>query len=403
MTSRLPLDGVKVLDVASWIAAPAAAVVLGDWGADVVKVEPPGEGDPHRANGVNLASVPKSPVNYLWHLDARNKRSVALDLKHPEGRAALDRLIRWADVLITNFPHPVRARLNLRYDDVRLVNPRLIYASFTGYGEAGPDKDQAGFDSTAYFGRSGISDLARYEGQPPGVPLPAQGDRASSMGLTAAILLALIRRQQTGEGGMVSSSLYANGLWANGIMAQAALIDAYIGPRPPRERPRSALANYYETRDGRWMLITIINEDRVFPVLAEAIGEPALVRDPRFSSTADRRRNAGDLAAILDHALKQKSWAEWHATFSAANITHTLIGKAQDLPTDAQAVAAKAVVETAIAEMPRTIAAPFDIAGLSPRQAGPGPAVGEHTDTVLAEAGFSAGEIAALKACGAAA
>jgi formyl-CoA transferase len=212
-----------------------------------------------------------------------------------------------------------------------------------------------------------------------------------------------MRRQQTGEGGMVSSSLYANGLWANGIMAQAALLNAYIGPRPPREKPRSALANYYETRDGRWMLITIINEDRTFPILAKVIGEAALVDDPRFAETAERRRNAGDLAAVLDRALKQKTWVEWHDIFSAANITHTLIGKAQDIPTDAQAVAAKAVVETTIPEMPRTIAAPFDIAGLSPRRAGRGPAVGEHTDTVLAEAGFSADEIAALKATGAAA
>jgi formyl-CoA transferase len=241
MTSQLPLDGVKVLDVASWIAAPAAAVVLGDWGADVVKVEPPGEGDPHRLNGVSLTSVPKSPVNYLWHLDARNKRSVALDLKHPDGRATLARLIGWADVLITNFPHPVRARLALDYESVRAINPRLIYASFTGYGEAGPDKDQPGFDSTAFFGRSGISDLARYEGQPPGVPLPAQGDRSASMSLACGILMALLRRHQTGEGGLVASSLYANGLWSNGIMAQAALLVAYVPRRAPRGTPRSAL------------------------------------------------------------------------------------------------------------------------------------------------------------------
>ncbi|MEZ5816983.1 MAG: CaiB/BaiF CoA-transferase family protein [Hyphomicrobiaceae bacterium] len=402
MTSPLPLAGVRVLDVASWIAAPAAAVVLGDWGADVIKVEPPGEGDPHRLNGTSLTSVPKSPVNYLWHLDARNKRSVALDLKHPDGRRALDRLIAWADVLITNFPHPVRARLSLDYETVSPINPRLIYASFTGYGETGPGKDLPGFDSTAYFGRSGISDLARYEGQPPGVPLPAQGDRASAMGLTAGILMALIRRQQTGKGGLVSSSLYANGLWANGIMAQAALLDTYLPPRPPRETPRTALANYYETRDGRWMLLAIINEDRSFPVLCEVIGEPGLVDDPRFATTEARRRNARDLTAILDAALRRRTWIDWHEIFAARNITHTLIGKASDIPSDPQAVAAKAVVATDIPEMPRTIASPFDLAGMEPRRAGPAPAVGEHTDAVLTEAGFSGAEIAALKASGAA-
>lgn len=403
MPSPLPLDGLKVLDIASWIAAPAAAIVLGDYGADVVKVEPPGEGDPHRANGINLTSVPKSPVNYMWHLDARNKRSLALDLKHPSGRVALDRLIGWADVLITNFPHPVRERLKLRYEDVRGINRRLIYASFTGYGESGPDKDQPGFDSTAYFGRSGISDLARYEGQPPGVPLPAQGDRASAMGLTSGILMALLRRGQTGEGGMVASSLYANGVWANGIMAQAALVDAYLGPRPPRDRPRSALANYYETGDGRWMLITVINEDRIFPVLAKVLAEPSLLDDPRFATTPERRRHASALASILDGALARRSYAEWHEIFAANNITHTLIGRASDIPGDPQAVAAEAVVETDIGELPRTIAAPFAIAGLAPRRPGPAPAVGEHTDAVLADAGFTATEIAALKASGAAA
>lgn len=401
--ARLPLDGIKVLDVASWIAAPAAAVVLGDFGADVVKIEPPGEGDPHRANGATLTSVPKSEVNYLWHLDARNKRSVALDLKNADGRAALDRLIRWADVLITNFPHPVRTRLALDYSSVQPINPRLIYASFTGYGESGPLKDQPGFDSTAYFGRSGISDLARYEGQPPGVPLPAQGDRAAAMGLTAGILMALIRRQQTGEGGLVSSSLYANGLWSNGIMAQAALLDAYIAPRPPRETPRTALSNYYETKDGRWMLLAVINEERMFPVLCKAIGQPALVDDPLFATTTDRRRNAAALTAIIDPALKQRTWVDWHEILAAHNITHTLIGKASDIPTDAQAVAAKAIVETDIPEMPRTVAAPFDLGGLAPRRAGAAPDVGQHTDEVLAEAGFSSSEIAALKASGAAA
>jgi formyl-CoA transferase len=402
MSGSLPLDGVKVLDVATWIAAPAAAVVLGDWGADVVKVEQPGEGDPHRHNGANLPSVPKSPVNYLWHLDARNKRSVALDLKHPQGRAALDRLIGWADVLITNFPHPVRERLRLGYEHVRTINPRLIYASFTGYGEAGPDKDQQGFDSNAYFGRPGISDLARYEGQPPGVPLPAQGDRASSMGLVSGILMALLQRERTGEGGMVATSLYANGLWANGIMAQAALLDAYIGPRPPRETPRSALANYYETGDGRWMLLSIINEQSMFPALCKALGLENLSRDPRFAETADRRRHARELTDILDRTLKTKSWEAWHEILGAHRLTHALIGKAQDLPGDVQAVAAKAVVETAIPEMPRTIAAPFEIAGLTPRKAGPGPRVGEHTTAVLAEAGMSQSEIAALEESGAA-
>ena len=178
MTSRLPFEGLTVLDVSTFIAAPAAAVVLGDYGADVIKVEQPGEGDPHRTN-INLTNFPKAAVNYPWHLDARNKRSIALDLKADRGRSALDRLIARADVLITNFPFPVRARLRLNYADVTPVNERLIYASFTGYGESGPDKDQIGFDSNAYFARSGLLDSARYEGQPPAFSLPGSGEEPS--------------------------------------------------------------------------------------------------------------------------------------------------------------------------------------------------------------------------------
>lgn len=403
MTRRLPLEGVKVLDIATWIAAPAAAVVLGDYGADVIKVEEPGSGDPNRHTGTALASVPKSPVNYIWHLDARNKRSVALDLKQPAGRAALDRLIATADVLITNFPFPVRARLKLGYEDVRHVNPRLIYASFSGYGEAGPDKDQPGFDSTAYFGRSGLSDVARYEDQPPGVPMPAQGDRASAMALVAGILLALLDRGRTGEGTMVSSSLYANGVWSNAIQAQAALVDAWLGPRPPRETPRSALGNYYRTRDDRWLMLAIPAEDKAWPALCHAIGRPELEADPRFADTPTRRRHAAALTAIFDEEFATRDWSHWRERLVAGNITHAPIAKMADLPADQQAAAAGIVVESDAADMARTIATPFRMTSAEPRRAGPAPGLGAHTDAVLAEAGLTPAEIAALRASGAAA
>ncbi|MBL8675556.1 MAG: CoA transferase, partial [Rhodospirillales bacterium] len=200
----LPLSGMRVLDISSFIAAPAAAAVLGDWGADVIKVEAP-EGDPNRLMVRDSPSYPKSPVNYAWHLDSRNKRSISLDLKQPAARAALDRLIERSDILIINFPPPVRDRLRLRYEDVKAVNPRMIYASLTGYGETGPDRDRPGFDATAYFARSGLFDAQRYEGGPPGTAVPAQGDRATAMGLVSSILMAVIHRMKTGEGSWVGT------------------------------------------------------------------------------------------------------------------------------------------------------------------------------------------------------
>ncbi|MGE5510392.1 MAG: CaiB/BaiF CoA transferase family protein [Bacteroidota bacterium] len=402
MTDRLPLDGITVLDVSSFIAAPAAAVVLGDYGADVIKVEQPGEGDPHRTN-IELTSFPKAAVNYPWHLDSRNKRSIALDLKMPAGRAALDRLIERADVLITNFPFPVRERLELAYDDVKHLNPRLIYASFSGYGEEGPDKDQIGFDSNAFFARSGILDSARYADQPPGVALPAAGDRPSAMAFLSGILMALLQRERTGRGTCVSSSLLANGLWANGVHVQAALVGGFLPPRPPRTTPRSGIANFYQARDGRWILLSVVREDKMWPALCRALERPDLEQDPRFADTPTRRRNAAALTEILDGVFKTRDCADWVRLFKAHNLPHAPVARAEDIPHDTQAVAARAVVETANPEMPRTLAAPFQIAGVEARKAGPGPALGQHTDEILRQAGFTQAEITALKASGAAA
>ena len=402
MANPLPLDGLRVLDVSSFIAAPAAAVVLGDYGADVIKVEPPGEGDPHRGN-INLTSFPKSEVNYPWHLDARNKRSIALDLKNPQGRAALDRLIDQADILITNYPFPVRARLRLGYEEVSARNPRLIYASFSGYGEEGTDKDQPGYDSNAYFARSGLIDALHYEGQPPGFAMPAQGDRPSAMALLSAILIALIDRAKTGKGTWVASNLLANGLWSNGVYAQAALLGSYLPNRPPRERPRSALANIYLTSDERWLQINVTNETRDFPVILEMIERPDLATDTRFAERTSRHANAAALREILDPIIRTRPFVHWNRFLKARGVPHSMINRMQDIPTDAQAVAARAVVETDTPGMPQTLAAPFQIGHAAPRRPGPGPELGQHTDVILREAGLSENEIAALRASGAAA
>ena len=398
---RLPLDGIRVLDVSSFIAAPAAAVVLGDYGAEVIKVEAPGEGDPHRTN-IELASFPKAKVNYPWHLDARNKKSVALDLKSKEGRSALDRLIETADVLITNFPFPVRDRLSLGYEAVQNVNPRIIYASFSGYGEEGEEKDQLGFDANAFFGRAGILDQARYEGQPPAFALPAQGDRCSAMSLVSAILIALLDRARTGKGTWVASSLYANGLWSNGVHVQAALVGSYLPPRPPRDRPRSAIANIFVTKDERWMQVSVVREEKMWSTFCRAIERPDLENDPRFAETSIRRKNTVELTRILDPVFKMRTYAEWHAVLGRHNLPHSPIARAEDIPVDPQAVAAKAIVPTDYSEMPRTVAAPFQIGGHAPRRPGPGPRLGADTDEVLAAAGFSPAEIAALRKSGAA-
>lgn len=400
MSHPLPLSGLLVLDVATWIAAPAAATVLGDYGADVIKIEQPGEGDANRYSQ-NSAHTPQMPINYRWHLDSRNKRSLALDLKNAAGRTALDRLIGQADILITNFPLPVRARLKLAYDDVKMINPRLIYGSFTGYGEDGPDKDQPGFDATAYFSRTGLLDAIRYEGSPPAFSLPAQGDRASAMGLLAGILMALYDRERTGKGRMVASSLLANGIWSNATLTQAGLVGGAIGPRPPPDRPRSALSNIYSTKDDRWFQLSAVNEAKHWPALCRAIEQPELMERSEFATRELRRSNATALAAALAPAFVRWSLKEVLDRLVEARVPHAPIARAIEIADDAQAVAARAVVPTAIPEMPRTVAAPFQLDGIAPITPQPAPALGADSDAVLRRCGFSDTEIDDLRAKGA--
>ena len=192
----------------------------------------------------------------------------------------LERLIKRADVMIVNFPPPARERLKLRWEDIEPLNPRLVYCSLTGYGETGPDRDRPGFDVTAYFGRSGILDAARYEDGPPGLSLPAQGDRATAMTLVAAILLGLRQRDRTGKGCWVGTSLYANGVWANGTSAAGALVGAHLPPRQSPDKPRNALTNLYRTKDDRWLQLLLVRDDRLWPVLCKAIERPDLGRGP---------------------------------------------------------------------------------------------------------------------------
>lgn len=396
----LPLAGLKVLDVSSFIAAPAAAVALADFGADVIKIEPPGEGDPHR-NSFRNASYPQSAHNFPWQLDGRLKRSLALDLKTDGARTILERLIRGADVMIVNFPPPARERLRLRWEDIEPINPRLVYCSLTGYGETGPDRDRPGFDVTAYFGRSGILDAARYEDGPPGLSLPAQGDRATAMTLVAAILLGLRRRDRTGKGSWVGTSLYANGVWANGTSAAGALIGATLPPRQSPDRPRNALTNLYRTKDDRWLQLLMVRDDRLWETFCTIIDRPELLRDERFAGRAERRAHALDLYAILRPVFAARTFAEWEQALAGTGIPFGVIGRLADVIEDEQARHAGIFADTANPEVPRTVNNPIRLGFATPRTAGPPPAVGQHNDEVLREAGFSAAEIDALKKSGA--
>src|ERR1700728_188860 len=307
MTDSL-FTGLKVIDCASWIAGPAAATMLSDFGADVIKIEPPGVGDPWRAS----TPIPGKQVDYYWQLTSRNKRSLALDLKHPDGQAVLHRLVASADVFITNFPLPVRDRLRMAPGDLTPLNKRLIYASFTAYGEAGEEAAKTGFDSTAYWARTGLMDAVRADVDTvPARSAPGMGDHPSATGLYAAIVTALYRREKTGLGGVVSSSLLQNGLWANGCFVQTRLFGEPVAHRPTREEAPNALANHYQTRDGRWFIMALFNEERQLRPLLAAIGREELTDDPRFATKQERQKNASALVVELDAVFATRDMPEW--------------------------------------------------------------------------------------------
>src|ERR1700748_556027 len=263
--------GLKVVEIASFIAAPAAATMLSDFGADVIKVEAPGMGDPQRL----LSSIPPSPAalgNYSWHLANRNKRGISINLKSEGGTQILKRLVEWADVLITNFPHGTREGLHLGYDEVSSWNPRIIYADITGFGDTGPDANLPGFDLTAFWSRSGLLAATRDAGAAPTSPVWGSGDYTTAVAIYAAITTALYHRERTGRGANVGTSLLATGVWATGTLVSAALAGGTPYELHDRSAPVNALTNPYQSEDGQWFMLAA--KRSVWPAVANAIGRP---------------------------------------------------------------------------------------------------------------------------------
>ena len=392
-------EGLKVLDCASFIAAPAAATVLSDFGADVIKIEPPGLGDPYR-NLPNLPGYPISPHNYAWMLESRNKKSLALDLTKADAKQVLHRLVAEADVFITNFPPAVRARLGVTYAELGPLNERLIYASFTGYGEKGEEANKPGFDSNAYWARSGLMDLVRADvDTTPARSVAGMGDHPCAMALYGAIVTALYKRERTGKGSHVSSNLMANGIWANGILAQAKLCDAKFQERPPRERALNAVTNHYRCRDGRWMILSLLNEDRQWPTLARCLGREDLVTDLRFATKVDRHARSLELIKIFDQIFATRDLAEWRKLLDGNGLVFGVVGILDDLPTDRQMTENDVLVPFEGDTM-LTVNSPIWVGGstkVSPRLP---PEIGQHSDEILRGAGYSESDIKQLRASG---
>jgi crotonobetainyl-CoA:carnitine CoA-transferase CaiB-like acyl-CoA transferase len=321
----------------------------------------------------------------------------------PEAREVLLALVRQADVFLTNFAPERLARLRLTWDDLGPANPRLVYASLTGYGEVGPEANKPGYDITAWWARSGLMDLVRPVDEPPSPSMPGMGDHPTALAVLAAIMLGLYRRERTGRGTRVSTSLLANGAWSNSILLQALLCGATFLERRPRHQARNALSNLYRARDGRWFLLTLLNEESDWPRLPPAIGRPDLRDDPRFATTAARRANAPALVAVLDEVFAGRDWPEWRARLDAHGVPCGGVSRLEDLRDDPQLEATGTVVPLPLLGHPglRTVMNPLQIHGEEPVPPGPAPALGEHTEEVLRSLGYDDAALGRLRRHGA--
>ena len=392
-------SGLKVVDFASFIAGPGAAVILSDFGADVVKVEPP-KGEMWRI-GQKIPPQPNSDIAYPFQLSNRNKRSLTLDLKSPSASAVLERLVKWADVFIVNTPHPARKKLKLEYEDVAQWNPRLIYADLTGYGEKGPDASLPGFDLTAFWARSGLLSMTRDAGSPPTWPVSGSGDNATAVAIYAAVVTALYRRERTGKGSYVTTSLLAAGVWSASVFIQAALCGANFYGLHDRAHPANAALNTYRASDGTWFLL-VATPDKI-PAVLKAMGREDLLTDPRFSDPKKLAENRPQLTAMLDEIFGSKPMTHWNEIFSGVHVTFGAVRDPRDVINDPQLRPNEIVVpvEGAGDKLTETINSPIQVHGVSKVPAKRAPKVGEHNDQVLSELGFSAKEIDGLRAGGA--
>jgi formyl-CoA transferase len=308
--------------------------------------------------------------------------------------------VKWADVLIVNTPQPARKKLKLAYEDVAQWNPRLIYADITGYGDKGPDAALPGFDITAYWARSGLLSLTRDAGAPPTLPVAGSGDHATAVSLYSAIVTALYRRERTGKGSYVTTSLLASGVWACGVSVQAALVDATFFPLHNRLEPPNAIFNVYRSSDDNWFLLVVTPDH--WSALATGIGRPDLLTDARFADAAKLAANSKQLTAILDELFGSRPMAHWQEVLDAAHITYGVVRAPSEVIRDPQLVQNDIVVplEGAGGNLKLTVSSPFKLHDAPKVSAKRAPEIGEHGEEILKDLGFDAKGIESLRASG---
>jgi crotonobetainyl-CoA:carnitine CoA-transferase CaiB-like acyl-CoA transferase len=402
MQSRGALDGIRVIDITQVGAGPMCACLLAQWGADVIKIEHPVRGDSLRglqSTGVGATQRKNGKYNYMFEQPNMNKRSITLDLAHKEGQAVLHRLVTKSDVLLAAMRTRDIKKFDIEYETLKAINPRLVYALITGYGTKGSEQDSAGYDATCYFARSGITHMMAGDEGVPVWPRPGFGDMPSGMFCACGIMVALFAREKLGVGQAVNTNLFNNGVWALAADTMAAQATRTVAAPHYQKTCDNALANYYKTKDNRWILLFHLQAAQYWERVCQTIGLQNLINDPRFNSVENRKTNTVELIKIMDIVFSQKTLAEWKAILAKTDLIYSPVQTPVEAVEDPQAKANDfyATFNHPVWGQVELLPAPQKLSETPGTYRTPPPEWGQHTEEVLQELGYNWNEINRLK------